>query len=114
MPPHALLERLVAVVPEFGPFWDDPGNCFRGDDGSFNAYGVFAELASFLPERMTLGERAALGALVSECAGRDDDLGNAACTCFIECVAGRPAGAGLLPYLTGCARDYYLRRDEGA
>ena len=112
MTPHALLDRLVAIFPEFAPFWNDPGNCFREDDGSFNAYGVFAELASFLPDHTTDERRAALGALVSECAARDDDLGNAVCTNFIECVAWRAEGHMLKPHLTGAALEYFLLWDE--
>jgi hypothetical protein len=108
MTPQSLLDRLVTLFPGFGPFWDDPGNCFREDDGTFNFYGVFAELSSFLTEpEMADDRRAALGELVSGCAEREGDPGNAVCTNFIECVAGTPAGKALRPHLTGAALAYY-------
>ena len=113
MSPHSLLEQLVGLFPEFGPFWDDPGNCFREDDGAFNFYGVFAQLASFVPEGMTQSQRESLGTLVSECAASaDEELSNAVCTNFIECVAWRAEGRMLKPHLTGAALEYFLLWDE--
>lgn len=113
MSPQSLLEQLVGLFPEFGSFWDDPGNCFREDDGPFNFYSVFSELASFVPEKMTRGQRESLGKLVSECAAsQNEELSSAVCTNFIECVAWRAEGHVLKPYLTGAALDYFLLWDE--
>jgi hypothetical protein len=63
------LKRLVALFPGFAEFWNDPGNCYREDDGSFNHYGVFNEFYSYFTlnrERFPDDRLAALGALVSE------------------------------------------------
>lgn len=109
MTPPDLLTRLVTHLPDFAAHWDDPGNCFRNDDGAFNYYGLFAELASFLGgRRTTKAERVAVGALLSECmAPSPEEVDNAAATCFIEPVAGTPLGRALRPHLTGEARRYY-------
>lgn len=75
MTPQALLDRVVALFPDFREDWDDPGNCFRDDDGAFTLYGVFAEFAGFFRERhaaVPAEQVAALGAFVSECMASGD------------------------------------------
>jgi hypothetical protein len=122
MKPRALLDRLVALVPDFRTYWDNPGNCFRGHDGSFTLHGVFAEFTSFYEERhagLPADRVAALGAFVSECMAPADDgpLKNAAATCFVENIAGEPCDRQLSPHLTGEARRYWQAwggRDEPA
>ena len=108
MKPQALLDRLVALFPEFREHWDSPGNCFRDKDGAFTLHGVFAEFTTFFTERhATLpGDRvAALGLFVSECMESGDErLDNAAATCFVENIAGEACDRGLSPHLTGEAR----------
>jgi hypothetical protein len=93
MTPQELLERLVALFPDFRARWDDPGNCFRNDDGSFTLHGVFAEFTGFFRARhvaLPVDRIAALGAFVSDCMAPADDgpLDNAAATCFVENIAG--------------------------
>jgi hypothetical protein len=106
----------------------DPGNCFRGDDGSFTLHGVFAEFTHFFQERyaaLPADRVAALGAFVSECMAPADDgpLGNAAGTCFVEDIAGEPCDRELSRHRTGEARRYWqawggraqpVRRTRGA
>ena len=119
MTPHVLLDRLVALFPDFRAYWDDPGNCFRNDDGSFSLHGAFAEFTSFFRERhksLPSGRIAALGAFVSDCiASADGDLNNAAATCFVENVAGEDCDRELARHLVGEARKYWKAwggRDE--
>jgi hypothetical protein len=111
MTPQELLNRLVALFPDFRAYWDDPGNCFRDDDGSFTLHGVFAEFTSFYRERHASfppDRVAALGAFVSECmASADADLDNAAATCFVENIAGEECDRELARHLTGEARRYW-------
>ncbi|MGE3166371.1 MAG: hypothetical protein AB7O52_15810 [Planctomycetota bacterium] len=112
MTPQALLDRLVALFPDFRAYWDDSGNCFRDDDGSYTLHGVFSEFTGFFRERHAAlpGDRiAALGAFVSECMAAADDgqLDNAAATCFVENVAGELCDRELSPHLTGGARRYW-------
>jgi hypothetical protein len=109
--PQALLDRLTALFPDFRAYWDDPGNCFRDDDGAFTLHGVFAEFSSFFRERhavLPVDRVATLGAFVSDCMeSADADLDNAAATCFVENIAGDSCECVLSPYLTGEARRYW-------
>jgi hypothetical protein len=111
MAPADLLDQLCAFFPEFRTRWNDPGNCFRDQDGSFTLHGVFAEFSGFFhqhhaalpPDRIT-----ALGAFLSECMdSSDEDLNNAAGTCFVENIAGEPCDRELSRHLTGEARRYW-------
>jgi hypothetical protein len=109
MTPQVLLDRLVSLFPDFRAYWEDPGNCFRKDDGSFTLHGVFAEFTSFFREchaALPADRIAALGAFVSECMAPADDgpLHNAAGACFVEDIAGEPCDRELSPHLTGEAR----------
>jgi hypothetical protein len=113
MTPQALLDRLVALFPDFRAYWDDAGNCFSEDDGSFTLHGVFAEFTHFFRERhavLPAEQVAALGKFVSECMApaNDGPLDNAAATCFVENIAGEPSDRELSPHLTGEARRYWL------
>jgi hypothetical protein len=113
MTSRALLDRLVALFPDFGAYWDDPGNCFRDDDGSFTLHGVFAEFTGFFRERhavLPADRIAALGTFVSECMApaNDGPVDNAAATCFVENIAGEPCDRELSQHLTGEARRYWL------
>jgi hypothetical protein len=112
MTAQALLDRLVALFPDFRAYWDDPGNCFRDDEGLFTLHGVFAEFTEFFRERhaaLPADRIAALGAFVSECMAPADDgpLDNAAATCFVEHTAGEPCDRELSPHLTGEVRRYW-------
>lgn len=101
-----LIDRLVAIFPEFRPYWE------AKNYGSFTLHGVFVVFTSFFYERheLLLADRvAALGTFVSECMAPDDDnlLDNAAATCFVENIAGMPCNHRISPYLTGPARRYW-------
>jgi hypothetical protein len=111
MTPQALLDRLVALFPEFRAYWDGPANYFRDDDGSFTLHGAFAVFSHFFRERhrsLQPDQVAALGALVSDwMASPDEALSNAAATCFVENVAGEECDWVLARHLTGEARRYW-------
>lgn len=111
MTPQTLLTRLVEIFPDFAGYWDDPGNCFREDDGSFTCFGVFAEFSGYFRERQSsipLDQIAALGAIISECMNcPDEELSNAAATGFLECRAGEPDGVVLKSYLSGEALRFF-------
>ena len=111
MTPQVLLDYIISLFPDFTAYWDDPGNWFRADDGSFTLCGVFFEFTAFFRERFEVLPRdrvATLGAFISECmASADADLDNAAATCFVENIAGEECSHDLALYLTGEAREYY-------
>jgi hypothetical protein len=111
MKPQELIDRLIAMFPDFHAYWDDPRNCFRNDDGAFTLHGAFAEFSRFIRERHALlkSDRVeALGIFVSDCmASTDQDLNNAAATCFIENIAGEDCDRELARHLSGDARKYW-------
>lgn len=111
MTPRSLLDRLVTLFPNFANYWNDPGNCFREEDGSFTTFGVFAEFSGYFREHQesfAADRVAALGSLISECMdSHDEELSNAAATGFLECRAGEPDGAILKPHLSGEALRFY-------
>ena len=111
MTPQVLLDYIVSLFPDFAAYWDDPGNSFRADDGSFTLHGVFCEFTAFFRERFKVlphDQVATLGAFISECmASADADLDNATATCFVENIAAEECSHDLALYLTGEAREYY-------
>jgi hypothetical protein len=111
MHPNELRKLLVEIFPDFGPYWDDPGNCFREDNGAFTLHGMFSEFTAYLREHHGSfnGEQiAALGRFVSDCmASKDEILDNAAATCFVENIANEECGRVLGRHLSGEARKYW-------
>jgi hypothetical protein len=109
--PRELLDRLVALFPEFAAYWDSPENCFRNRDGTFTRHGAFAQFSIFFGECyewLPADRVAALAALLTECmASPDSDLGNAAATCFLENVAGERFHQDFRRYLSGEPLKYY-------
>jgi hypothetical protein len=113
--PRALLDRLVALFPEFAAYWDSPGNCFRDDDGSFTLHGAFAQFSFFFDECyewLPADRVAALAAFLTEClASPHSDLDNAAVTCFLENVAGERFHHDFRRYLSGEPLKFYSQWD---
>jgi hypothetical protein len=110
MIPQALLDRLVELFPGFEAYWNGSLNCSRHEDGTFTLHGVFIEFSHFFREhyaKFASDRIAMLGAFISQCmSSNDDDLDNAAATCFIENIANEKCGEALAQYLTGEARSY--------
>ncbi len=96
MTPPELLAQLTALFPAFAAVWADPGNCFREDDGSFTALGLFSEFYAWFHGRETRepAERlAAPGAFVSACVAAGGDVADAAALGFLEATTFAPAFA---------------------
>jgi hypothetical protein len=114
--PQAILDRLVTLFPEFAPCWHDPKNLFRQEDGAFTQCGVFCEFSHFFRDRyeQLLPERvAALGAFISECvASSDNELSDAAATCFLENVAAERFSREFERHLSGSALQFYQQWDH--
>src|SRR5437870_4491060 len=85
-------QKLVAMFPDFAEWWDDPGNCFRNADGSFELCGVFAEFNHYVRDRfahLPVSSLVELGRFVEQCMETPgSDLHNTTATCFLENVAG--------------------------
>ena len=113
MTPQAILDRLLALFPDFGPAWDGEHNYFREDDGSFTRCGVFAQFSIFFRDRyagFTPAQVAQLAALVSVCVDSGDDpLRDAVAACFLENIEGEPGGVAFARHLNGEARRLFDR-----
>jgi hypothetical protein len=101
----------VVILPEFGPCWDSPDNCYRGEDGSFTLCGVFSEYSDFVREdyaRLTVPQRADLARFLGECMTEmGTDLDNATATCFLENLSFEPFSRDFMQYLDGAALSFY-------
>jgi hypothetical protein len=105
---HEILARIVSICPTFRPYWDDPKNCFRDEEGFFTNGGVFSEFSSFFREchdQLSEGQLCDLGLLVLECE-RDFRNEDAVYTMFLENIAGDPPAETLAPYLSPSAIQF--------
>jgi hypothetical protein len=113
--PDELLKALVQIVPEFAQHWGRPDNCFLKNNGSFSVHGVFAELAMYLKDsfwKMSDVQGRALFEFVETCVltdpNSDSGVSNAACTCFLENVAGEgDLSRAIGPYLGTKSKEYF-------
>jgi len=85
--------RLTDLVPGFRTVWED--SLFVGEDGSFTAHGVFSEFSTYVREHLaefSEETRTSLFRYIEQCVTTnihsDAGVSNAACTCFLENIAG--------------------------
>ncbi len=108
-----VLARLSELVPGFGAAW--PGGSFIEEDGFFTVHGVFSELSSYIRDHSaTIGEDTwrNLFRYVEQCVNTDphseNGLSDAACTCFLENIAGEAEiSRTVLPHLGSESRKYF-------
>jgi hypothetical protein len=113
--PEDLLRALVEIVPGFLSGWESPDNCFREDDGSFSLHGVFSEFTGYLRGHFSELEdttRRTLFEFVEQCVlidpNSDSGVSNAACTCFLENLAGEgELSEAIGPYLGRKSKEYF-------
>ena len=102
---QAILDRLVAICPEFRAHWDNPEESLsRDDDGTFTACGIFMQLTWFFREHYKAiqpSQMAALGEFLSQCMSAGDfDLANSVATCFVENIEGDECERELTRYMS--------------
>jgi hypothetical protein len=113
--PEELLNAILHIVPEFGSCWESPENYFRSGNGDFTLHGVFAELSNYVRDmfaNLEETQRLALFALVEKCVltdpNSDTGVSNAACTCFLENLAGEGAlSQAITLYLGPKSKAYF-------
>ncbi len=113
--PKELLERLSDIDPGFGNFWRKDDNLFVDEDGTFSVHGVFSEFSRYLSgnfKDLEESRRKQLFAYVEMCVKEDphseSGISNAACTCFLESLAGEgELSEGLMKYLGEKSKDYF-------
>ena len=100
-----LVQRLDSAVPGFASFVESDDNLFSSD----TAHGVFAGCSDFVQDRkVSIQSWTALAELLNEAVGgSDEDMDNAACTCFLENLAAKTHPLG--PFLRGEALMHWNR-----
>ena len=85
--------ELVALCPDFAAVWDDECDLWTSDDGSFTVHGVFGVFSHYIADRLTRRAdpelRKVFEYVESKLADDDSEVGNAACTCFLENLMNR-------------------------
>jgi hypothetical protein len=117
MTPEGLLDRLVALFPDFAAYWDGPDNDAREPDGSFTLEGAFAEFSQFFREHYEELEASrvqGLAWLLLECmADPESDLDDAATSGFLENVAAERFHDDFERYLIGRPLEFYAQWSPG-
>ena len=89
----ALLNRLVELCPDFKPTWDDERFMWAGEGEAPSVYGVFSAFSHYVAERLEKRDVDGLAAVFDfaekAVADSDEDLANAAATCFLENLINR-------------------------
>lgn len=112
--------ELLALRPDFQPWWDDERELWTHDDGEFTTHGVFAVFSHFVADRLSRGPALELAAVFkyveSKLDNEDSEVSNAACTCFLENLMNRVpkiiAPAALVPLLGPKSRQFCREWDE--
>src|SRR5688500_13763681 len=110
--PEELLAQLQELVPHFGPAWQQ--SVFR-DELSSTVHGIFSEFSSYVRGHFTEFDERTWNALfqyVEQCVTTDvhseSSVSNAACTCFLENLAGEGELSHIVSrYLGPESRKYF-------
>jgi hypothetical protein len=117
MTPEALLDRLVALFPDFAEHWAEPENEAIDEGGAFSLEDTFAEFSEFFREHYEElpAERVqGLSWLLLECmADPDSDLDDAATSGFLENVAAERFHEDFERYLIGRPLEFYAQWSPG-
>ena len=117
MTPETLLDRLVALFPDFADAWDEADNEALADDGSFTLEDTFAEFSHFFREHyeeLPAPRVQGLAWLLLECmADPDSDLDDAATSGFLENVAAERFHDDFERYLIGRPLEFYAQWSPG-
>lgn len=101
-----LLTYLLTEFPDFQRRWQRDDNLFVGEEGAFTAHGVCVEFSHYFVESDRGDDRKATANLfrLIETVLREDSrdespVANALAACFLENIAGTPAGARSLEFM---------------
>ena len=113
-----LVETLGRVIPGFAAHWARGDSLFVDTNGEFTSHGVFAECSGYVRENyhaLSDDSLKELAAFISSCLERvyGEDIENAAATCFLENLAGKPFHEEFSAYLRPAARSSYNRVVKG-
>ena len=108
-PTKLLVGKLDLCIPGFALYaWDGDKNLFLHND-ELTVHGALSAFSTYFRDNsrsLDPGQLKSIGKLISQLVGGSDgELGNAACTCFLENLAG--GYPQLEAVLTGEARRYW-------
>jgi hypothetical protein len=112
--------EMLALCPDFQPWWDDERTLWADDDGPLGVHAVFAAFSHFiadqLPRRPTAELSPVFEYVESKLGAKDSVVASAAATCFLENLMNRVPGTlapGLfVPLLGPRSRKFCRRWDE--
>lgn len=116
----AIEAELLALRPDFRPWWDDERDLWKRDGEDFTTHAVFAVFSHFVADRLSCGPAPELAAVFdyveSKLDDEDSEVSNAACTCFLENLMNRVPGSiaptTLVPLLGPKSRRFCQLWDE--
>lgn len=114
MQPGQLRDFLIELFPAFRARWDDEDNNVNRNGDDFTAHGVCTEFSAFFMEHASAadaGRRRRLFEKIEQLIAGDpgdrDPAANALCTCFLESIAGTPAGEDCIAFMGPATRKFF-------
>jgi len=112
-----LFKSLCDITPAFKTYWAKDDNYFKDDNGLGSLHGIFAEYSEFIKryfDNMAEHDRIKLFNFVEDCVNQfpisESGISNAACTCFLENLAGEGTfSSSILKYLGMNSKVYFLK-----
>ena len=88
-----LMNEILALCPSFKEAWDGESGLWCKSDGTYTCHGLFAVLSHHVAGLLEHQDAGCLGALFrwieEKLAGSNDEVANAATTCFLENLMNR-------------------------
>ncbi len=85
---NSLLQEMLRFSPDFAPRWQAEREWWGDDEHPHPRYHLFSSFSTLIAEQLERGDTTGLAPLFAWVetlvAGEDDDLANAAQTCFLE------------------------------
>jgi hypothetical protein len=112
--------ELLALRPDFRPWWDDERDLWSHNEGECTTHGVFSAFSHFVADRLSRGPAPELSPVFeyveSKLDDEDSEVSNAATTCFLENLMNRVpeliAPSSLVPLLGPKSREFCRAWDE--
>ena len=113
--PQVLLLMLYDLTPGFCSYWERDDNLFIEDDGSYTVNGIFSEYSHYIRDHLSEIDRSTrkelfltIEKLVNTNPNFSAGVSNAACTCFLENLAGEgELSETIRPYLSPESLKYF-------
>src|SRR5579859_3809096 len=112
--------ELISLCPNFATVWNNECDMWTDDQGHFTVHGVFAVFSHYIVDRIRRESdpdlRRVFEYLESKLTDDDSQVGNAACTCFLENLMNRVPTTipreHLVPFLGPKSRRFCRAWDE--